>query len=224
MKNPTLSRRLAAEFVGSLLLVVAVVGSGIMAERLAGGNTAIALLANTAATGCSLLFLILMLGPISGSHMNPVVSMSSRLNGNLSTRDTLYYSLGQCSGGVVGVALANVMFGLPLFMQSTRTRAGAEQLLGEFVATFGLIGVVNTIGRRNNIGHTAIAVAAYISAAYWFTSSTSFANPAVTIARSMTDTFAGIRPVDVPAFLIVQFVAGVASTYFFGWLQSDDVI
>jgi len=221
MQSPTLSRRLVAEFLGTTLLLVAVVGLGIMAERLAGGNVAVALLANTVAIGSALVFLIIMLGPISGAHMNPAVSLSATLLGDLPKLDGAAYALVQVVGGLTGVVLANLMFDLPPFASSTKARTGIGIWIGELIATFGLIGVVITVGRRGNVGQTAAAVAAYISAGIWFTSSTSFANPAVTIARTMTDSFTGIRSADAPIFIILQLVGAVAGTTVFEWLSSE---
>jgi len=200
------------------MLVAAVVGSGIMAERLSAGNGALALLANSIATGCALVFLILTFGPISGSHMNPVVTLSAGMLGDLSKRDAAFYALMQVIGGLVGTIVANIMFDLPALTASTKARSGAGVWLGEFVATFGLIGIVIAVGRRGTVPQTAAAVAGYISAAYWFTSSTSFANPAVTIARTVTESFTGIRPADAPAFILIQFVAAFAATKVFSWL------
>ncbi len=211
-------RRLVAEFIGTAGLLAAVVGSGIMAERLAGGNVAVALLANTLATGAALAALILAFASVSGSHFNPVVSLASALNGELAWRDTLLYSLAQFSGALFGVAVANAMFDLPLFFVSQKARTGFGQWLSELVATFGLVGVIIAVSRRHKVLPTALAVAAYIMAAIWFTSSTSFANPAVTIARSFSDTFTGIRPVDVPAFIAAQLIGGISAAYLFNWL------
>src|SRR3954447_5582859 len=209
--KPTISRRLTAEFIGTAGLLTAVVGSGIMAERLAAGQQAIALLANTIATGAALIALILVFAPVSGAHMNPAVSMMSAMNKELSWKDAGYYVLFQIPGSIVGVAAANVMFGLPMLFASTKVRTGGGVLLGEFIATFGLTGTIIGVSRRYGAPQTAVAVAAFITAAYWFTSSTSFANPAVTIARSMSDTFAGIRPADAPLFIISQLCGAVAA-------------
>ncbi|HEY2847412.1 MAG TPA: aquaporin [Pyrinomonadaceae bacterium] len=211
-------RRLAAEFVATAFLLMAVVGSGIMAERLSGGNVAIALLANTLATGAALAALILAFAPISGAHMNPIVSLMSALNRELAWRDVVGYWVVQFVGAVVGVGVANAMFDLPIFFASQKARTGAGQWLGELVATFGLMGVIIAVSRRHKALPTALAVAAWITAAYWFTSSTSFANPAVTLARTLSDTFAGIRPTDATAFIGVQLVGGVAATFVFRWL------
>lgn len=211
-------RRLAAEFLGTAGLLAAVVGSGIMAERLAGGNVAIALLANTLATGAALVALILTFAPVSGAHFNPAVSVSAALNGDSPWREMSLYFVVQILGAVAGVAVANAMFDLPAFFASTKVRTGAGQWLGEFIATFGLVAVIIAVGRRHKPLPTALAVAAYITAAYWFTSSTSFANPAVTVARSLSDTFAGISPANVPAFIAAQLAGAVASSFLFNWL------
>jgi len=193
-----MSRRLTAEFVGTAFLLAGIVGSGIMAERLAGGNVAVALLANTLATGGVLVAIILAFGLISGAHFNPAVTLADALQGGLKWTDVPAYIIAQLTGAVAGVALANVMFGEPIFFVSHHARHGLPILLGEFVATFGLLAVIWGCSRyRSNL--TAFAVASYIVGAYWFTASTSFANPAVAIARSLSDTFAGIAPADVPA-------------------------
>ena len=209
-------RKLVAEFIGTAMLVAAVVGSGIMAERLAGGNAALALLANTIATGAALVALILALAPVSGAHFNPVVSLVAAIYGEMMWKEALRFTASQVTGAILGVVIANLMFELPPVLFSTHLRTGFAQWLGEFVATFGLVGVIVAVSRRSN--KAAFAVAAYITAAYWFTSSTSFANPAVTIARSLSDTFAGIRPVDVPGFVVAQIAGAVAPSYTFNWL------
>lgn len=211
-------RRLAAEFIGTAFLLAAVVGSGIMAERLAGGNVAIALLANTLATGAALVALIFAFAPVSGAHFNPAVTLSEAVSGAIGWSDAGLYIIVQIAGAVLGVALANLMFELPVIFASTKIRAGGSQWLGEFIATFGLIAVVAACSRRQKPVVIPFAVAAYITAAYWFTSSTSFANPAVTIARSLSDTFAGIRPVDAPAFVVAQLVGALAAVLIFRWL------
>ena len=201
------------------MLVAAVVGSGIMAERLAGGNIAVALLANTVATGAALLALILMFAPVSGAHFNPVVSMSAAVRDDLPWIDAVRYVSVQVAGGIGGVAIANLMFDLAPDALATKARTGVGQWLGEVVATFGLVGTIIAVSRlHRSVQSTASAVAAYIMAAYWFTSSTSFANPAVTIARSLTDTFTGIRPADVPPFVAAQIAGAIAASYFFAWL------
>ena len=222
MINGTFSRRLAAEFIGTAMLLYAVVGSGIMAERLAGGNTAVALLANALATGAALFALILMFAPVSGAHFNPVVSLSAALHGEISWRSALHNAVVQIAGAVLGVVIANLMFDLPPILVSTKLRMGAGQWLGEFVATFGLIGVIIAVSKRYRTELVALAVAAYITGAYWFTSSTSFANPAVTIARSLSDTFAGIRPVDVPLFVVFQLLGALSASFVFRWVTRDN--
>ncbi len=202
----TLAKRLTAEAIGTALLLAAVIGSGIMGEQLAGGNTAIALLANTLATGAALVALILAFGPISGAHFNPLVSVSEAIWNRLPWRDVPAYALVQLAGAFAGVAAAHAMFGQPLFSASQHARAGFPLMWSEVVATFGLICVItSTVKWRPNT--VAYAVAAYIMAAYWFTASTSFANPAVTLGRAASDTFAGIRPHDVMGFICAQ-VAG----------------
>jgi glycerol uptake facilitator-like aquaporin len=212
-----LAKRVVAEVLGTFFLLAAVVGSGIMAERLANGNTALALLANTAATGAALVALIISFGPLSGAHFNPVVTLSFAFRSDLFWRDVPLYLLAQFGGGIFGVIAANLMFGLPAVFVSNHSRAGMAQLFSEFIATFGLVSVI-LAASRSHVAVVAIAVGAYISAAYWFTASTSFANPAVTIARSLSDTFAGIRPLDVPGFMLAQLAGGIASTIIFRWL------
>jgi glycerol uptake facilitator-like aquaporin len=204
----SLRRRLTAEGLGSLLLAATVVGSGIMAERLSGGNLGIALLANTAATVAVLATLIALLGPVSGAHFNPAVSFIEALRRRLAWRDAVMYAIIQIVGCCAGALLAHVMFELPVWQLSVHVRNGPAQWLAEGVATFGLLLVV--IGHRRS-EDAPWMVAAWIGAAYWFTASTSFANPAVTIARSLTNTFAGIRPVDMPAFIAAQFVGALAA-------------
>ena len=215
--KPSLRRRLVAEFLGTGLLVATVVGSGIMAERLANGNVALALLANTLATGAALVALILTFGPISGAHFNPVVSVADALERGLSWSDVFAYILAQLFGGVGGTILAHTMFSLPFVSLSEHVRSGPAQFVSEFTATFGLLSVIWGCSRsRSNV--VPFAVGSYITAAYWFTSSTSFANPAVTIARALSDTFAGIRPIDAPLFVAAQFTGGIAATFLFRWL------
>jgi len=210
-------RRLVAEAIGTMLLLAAVVGSGIMADRLSGGNQAIALLANTIATGAALIALILTFGWVSGAHFNPAVSIADASQGGLSWADAGAYIVAQLLGAFLGVGLAHVMFGAPLYSWSTHARAGSAQIVSEGVATFGLLSVIWGCARtRPNA--VAFAVGAYITAAYWFTSSTSFANPAVTLARALTDTFAGIRPLDVPGFITAQLAGGMAATLLFRWM------
>jgi glycerol uptake facilitator-like aquaporin len=217
----TLLQRSGAEAFGTAFLLAGVVGSGIMAERLSGGNHAIALLANTLATGGVLMCLIAALGPISGAHFNPAVSFADALGGGLPWREVPAYFCAQLLGALIGVAAANTMFGLPLFFASRHVRTGPAQWLGEFVATFGLLLVIwGCVRSRSTL--VPFAVAAYIVAAYWFTSSTSFANPAVTIARSLSDTFAGIRPLDAPGFILAQFLGAACATLTFRWLAPVD--
>lgn len=213
-----LSKRVVAEALGTFFLLAAVVGSGIMAERLAGGNVALALLANTVATGAALVALIITLAPVSGAHFNPVVTLSFTVRRDLFWRDVPFYLLAQLVGGIGGVMAANTMFGLPAVLLSHHPRTGMAQLFSEFVATFGLVSVILGASRAH-VAVVAIAVGAYISAAYWFTASTSFANPAVTVARCLSDTFAGIRPVDVPGFVVAQLAGGIAATVLFAWLM-----
>jgi glycerol uptake facilitator-like aquaporin len=215
--TPTLLRRSVSEFLGTGFLVAAVVGSGIMGERLAAGNVAIALLANTIATGAALVALILTFGPISGAHFNPAVTFVDAIEHGVSWKDAACYVPAQCLGGIGGAMAAHVMFRLPLISISHHARAGSAQVFSEFVATFGLLSVIWGCSRLRS-EMVAFAVAAYITAAYWFTASTSFANPAVTIARSLTDTFAGIRPTDVPWFIVAQFLGAIAATILFRWL------
>jgi glycerol uptake facilitator-like aquaporin len=212
-----LPRRLTAEAIGTALLLAAVVGSGIMAERLSAGNNAIALLANAVATAAALLALILTFGPISGAHLNPAVSIADASQGGLGWWEVPGYIVAQVCGAIVGVWTAHAMFGERLFMLSLHGRSGGAQLISEFVATFGLLSVIWGCARRRSDA-VPFAVAAYIGAAYWFTASTSFANPAVTLARGLTDTFAGIRPIDVPAFIIAQLAGSAAATLLFRWL------
>jgi glycerol uptake facilitator-like aquaporin len=213
-----LIRRLVAEFLGTAMLLAAVVGSGIMAERLAGGNAAVALLANTIATGGILVCIILTFGPISGAHFNPAVSICDAISGGIVWKDAFLYTAVQTLGAMAGVVLANLMFSLPAVLVSTKMRTGPAQWLAEFVATFGLLSVIWGTSRLHKPVIVPFAVAAYITAAYWSTSSTSFANPAVTFARSFSDTFAGISPADVPSFILVQFLAAFAATILFRWL------
>lgn len=218
----TRARRLTAEGLGSAMLLAVVVGSGIMAERLAGGNLAIALLANTIATGAGLIALILMFGSISGAHFNPAVTLSEAWQKNMPAAEVLPYIGVQIIGAFAGVAAAHLMFDAPLFFASEHIRTGAAQWWSEFVVTFGLIAVI--IGcSRSRPAVTPFAVAAYITAAYWFTASTSFANPAVTLARAASNTFAGIRPVDAPGFILAQLAGASAATLMFCWLYPDKI-
>jgi len=213
----SLRRRAVAESLGTAMLLASVVGSGIMGERLAGGNVAIALLANTIATGASLVALILTFGHISGAHFNPAVTLSDAWQRGLRWRDVPAYIAAQIAGAFAGVAAANVMFDLPMFFASHKARQGGSQLFSEFVTTFGLLTVIWGCARLRSQA-VPFAVAAYIVAAYWFTASTSFANPAVTLARTTSDTFAGIRPVDAPGFIVAQLLGAGAATFLFSWL------
>lgn len=215
--KPSLARRTAAEFFGTAFLVAAVVGSGIMGERLAGGNVALALLANTIATGAALVALIIAFGPVSGAHLNPVVSLMDALERGLPWAETPHYVVAQIAGGISGAIAANVMFGLSAVSISRHARSGPAQVFSEFVATFGLMAVIWGSSRLRSSA-VPFAVGAYITAAYWFTASTSFANPAVTIARCLSDTFAGIRPSDAPWFIAAQFIGGFAATLLFRWM------
>lgn len=212
-----MARRLVAECLGTAFLLAVVVGSGIMAERLAGGNLAIALLANSLATGAGLIALILMFGTISGGHFNPLVTLSEAFQKNMPGKEALPYILVQVLGAFAGVAAAHAMFENPLFFASEHVRTGASQWWSEFVASFGLIAVIIACS-RSRPAVTPFAVAAYITAAYWFTASTSFANPAVTLARAATNTFAGIRPIDAPGFIVAQLLGAFAATLVFCWL------
>ena len=213
----TLSRRVTAEAVGTALLLASVVGSGIMGARLAGGNTAVALLANTIATGAALVALILTFGPISGAHFNPAVTLADASQGGIEWRDVPAYVAAQLVGAFAGVAGAHLMFGEPLLAASQRARSGGGQLFSEFVATFGLLCVIWGCARVRSSA-VPFAVGAYITSAYWFTASTSFANPAVTLARAFTNTFSGIRPTDAPGFVLMQLIGAASATSLFRWL------
>ena len=213
MKFP-LARRLAAEFLGTAFLVAAVVGSGIMGERLAAGNVAIVLLANTIATGAALVALIFAFGPVSGAHLNPAVTLGEALERLLPWRETPAYILAQVLGGITGTIAAHLMFGLAVVSLSRHVRSGPAQVFSEFVATFGLLSVIWGCS-RSRPSAVPLAVGAYITAAYWFTASTSFANPAVTIARSLSNTFSGIRLADVPFFVLAQIAGALAATLLF---------
>ena len=215
-----MTRKLAAEFLGSAFLLAIVVGSGIMGERLAGGNAAIALLANSIATGAGLVALITIFGPLSGAHFNPVVSVSEAAMGRLPWRAVLPYLLAQFAGAIAGVIAAHWMFELPALMTSTHARTGPAQWWSECVATFGLSTVI-LHGVRHRPDAVPWLVGCYITAAYWFTSSTSFANPAVTLARALTDTFAGIRPGDVPGFMLAQIAGAALAVWVFRWMIPD---
>lgn len=213
----TLAKRVVAEGLGTALLLAVVIGSGIMGERLAGGNVAIALLANAVATGAGLVVLILMFGTISGAHFNPVVTLSEVLQRNLPGRMAMPYIAVQAMGAFAGVAVAHLMFGEPVFSMSGHMRTGPAQWWSEFIATFGLLATIISCSRtRPSV--TPFAVALYITAAYWFTSSTSFANPAVTLARAASNTFAGIRLEDAPGFIVAQVLGAAAATIVFSWL------
>ena len=212
-----LSRRLAAEFIGTAFLLATVVGSGIMAENLAGGNVAIALLGNTIPTGAILVVLITMLGPVSGAHFNPAVTFAFRLRGEISLPDGVAYVAVQVAGGLIGVWIAHAMFAEAIFQASTTVRTGGAQWIAEVVATYGLVFTIFAT-LRANAAAVPMAVGLYITAAYWFTASTSFANPAVTIARGFSDTFAGIRPADVPLFVAMQFVGAALAWATCRWL------
>lgn len=221
MTSFSLPRRLAAEALGSALLLAVVVGSGIMGERLAGGNVAIALLGNTLATGAALVVLITVFGPISGAHFNPAVTLVAALRRDLPWRAALAYPVVQIIGALLGVWCAHAMFGQPILQVSTKLRAGPAQAFSEFVATFGLLATI--LGAvRFRPEFTATAVGLYITAAYWFTASTSFANPAVTIARSLSDTFAGIAPSGAPAFILAQLTGALVAASLFGWLLKEE--
>jgi len=213
----TLSRRLAAEALGTAFLLATVIGSGIMGERLAGGNIAIALLANALATGAALVALIHTFGSVSGAHFNPAVTLVMMLRGEISRRDAGAYMAVQVAGAFAGVACAHLMFGEPLFFASLKMRAGWSQWWSELVATFGLLMVI--LGSaRNCVAAVPYVVGAYITAAYWFTASTSFANPAVTLARTVSDTFAGIRLVDAPMFVVAQLAGALLAAVVMGWM------
>jgi len=213
-------RKLTAEWIGTFSLLATVVGSGIMAERLAGGNIAIALLGNTIPTGAILVVLLLVFGPISGAHLNPAVTLSFAIRREISVNNSVLYVIAQVFGGISGVLVAHVMFDNPLVDPSTTVRTGIGQWVGEFVATFGLVGtILGCLKARPQA--IPYAVGLYITAAYWFTSSTSFANPAVTIARGFSNTFAGIQPVDIAAFVGVQLLAACLATFFFKWLLEE---
>jgi len=216
MKIP-LARRVVAEFMGTAFLVAAVIGSGVMADHLANGNVALALLANTIATGAALVALILAFGRVSGAHLNPAVSVMDALERGLPWAETPYYVAGQVLGGITGAVVAHLMFALPAISFSRHVRSGPPQVFSEFLATFGLLSVIWGCSRLRSNAVT-FAVGAYITAAYWFTASTSFANPAVTIARCLSNTFAGIRPSDVPWFVSAQLLGGLAATLLFRWL------
>jgi glycerol uptake facilitator-like aquaporin len=211
------ARRAVAEFLGTAFLLAAVVGSGIMGERLAGGNVAIALLANTLATGAMLVTLILTFGPISGAHFNPAVTLADASQGGLAWREVPLYLTAQIVGAFAGVAAAHLMFGQTLFSASQHVRSGSAQVFSEFIATFGLLSVIWGCVRLRSAA-VPFAVGAYITSAYWFTASTSFANPAVTLARAASNTFSGIRPADILGFIVAQLAGAAAATALFHWL------
>ena len=220
MSGHDLPRRLAAEALGTAFLLAVVVGSGIMGDRLAGGNDAIALLGNTIATGAALVVLILVFGAISGAHFNPAVTLAFSVRREIGPRDAVLYVAVQIAGGILGVMAAHFMFGEPLLVEGVKARTGPGQWLGEFVATFGLLATILGCLRARPEA-VPYAVGLFITAGYWFTSSTSFANPAVTVARSFTDTFAGIAPADAPGFIASQVVGALAATAVFAWLWSE---
>ncbi|MGB0575785.1 MAG: MIP/aquaporin family protein [Alphaproteobacteria bacterium] len=220
MDNFDTARKLTAEFLGTAFLLATVVGSGIMAETLSPSNTGVALLANTAATGAILMVLILIFGPISGAHFNPAVTLAFLIRREINPGHAVIYFAVQIMGAVAGAMVAHLMFEAPLLEASTRVRTGPAQWIAEIVATFGLLATI--LGCvRFRVSAVPYAVGLYITAAYWFTSSTSFANPAVTIARSFTDTFSGIRPEDIPGFIAAQLIGAVLATIVFGWLLSS---
>lgn len=223
MSSPGFVRKLVAEALGTAFLLAIVVGSGIMGDRLAGGNVAIALIANTLSTGAGLAVLILTFGPVSGGHFNPAVSLADAWQGGLTARETCGYIAAQIFGAFAGVAAAHLMFQEPLFSASQTVRAGPSQWWSEFVATFGLLSVIWGCV-RSRPGVVAFAVGMYIASAYWFTASTSFANPAVTLARAASDTFAGIRPTDAPAFIMAQLLGAFAATALFRWLVPSTAV
>lgn len=218
MSGSSLARRVVADAVGTALLLAAVVGSGIMASRLADGNVALALLANALATGAALVALIVTFAPISGAHFNPAVTLAAAWAGGIPWRQAPVYMAGQVLGALAGVAAAHAMFGLPLFAASQQVRAGGALIFSEFVATFGLLAVIRGCAAAGGVPVVAAGVAAWITGAYWFTASTSFANPAVTLARSLSDTFTGIRPADVGPFVAGQLAGAAAASALFGWL------
>ncbi|MGI8725092.1 MAG: aquaporin [Methyloceanibacter sp.] len=218
-----LTRRLVAEALGTLFLVMAVVGSGIMAEALAGGNEAIALLCNTLPTGAVLFVIITIFAPVSGAHFNPAVTLVALVRGEIDRKMAALYMVVQIAGGCAGAVAAHLMFGLEPLQISETARTGAGQWIGEFIATFGLIATILGCVKFAP-GAVAAAVGLYITSAYWFTSSTSFANPAVSIARSISDTFAGIAPRDVPIFIVAEFAGALAAAYVFGWLFTAEEV
>jgi len=220
--SSSLPRRLAAEGMGTAFLLMTIIGSGIMGERLSEGNNAITLLANSLATGCSLAVLILIFSPVSGAHFNPAVTLCMALQKKMAWREAALYAAVQILFAFAGVAAAHLMFGEPLFFTSEKLRSGWPQWWSEFVATFGLLMVIWNCVKLKNGPAASLAIAAYIVAAYWFTASTSFANPAVTLARAMSNTFAGIRPEDVAAFVLAQTAGAIMATVFSRWITSRD--
>ena len=212
-----LARKLSAEFLGTAMFLAAVVGSGIMGERLSGGNVAIALLANSIATGAVLISLIITFGKISGAHFNPVVTIASAMQRHIPWKVVPGFITAQVAGAFLGVAAAHLMFNVPLFSQSEHIRDGWSQIFSEFIATFGLISIIFGSSKQSP-SQAPFAVGLYIVGAYWFTSSTSFANPAVTLARAFTNTFSGIRLVDTPSFILAQMFGAISATIFFKWL------
>ena len=221
MSEIGLPRRLGAEALGTAFLLATVVGSGIMGERLADGNVALALLGNTIATGAILVVLILIFGPLSGAHFNPAVTLAFTLRRELPPSTALAYVAAQLAGGIVGVLVTHVMFKMPVLSTSVNVRAGPAQWVSEFVATFGLLATI--LGcLKYRAEAIPFAVGLYITAGYWFTASTSFANPAVTVARTLTDSFSGIRPVDAPGFIVAQLIAAAACVAVFRWLHGGD--
>jgi len=221
--NSSRRQRFAAEFIGTAMLLATVIGSGIMGERLAGGNVAIALLGNTIPTGAILIVLITMLGPISGAHFNPAVTAVFAIKGEISGFEVLGYVLAQVLGGIVGVLAAHAMFDETLLQIATKVRAGPSQWLSEWVAAFGLVLTI-LLTLRANSAAVATSVGLFITAAYWFTASTSFANPAVTVARAFSNTFAGVRPQDVAPFVIAQLIGAVMAAYLCRWLLAEPAV
>lgn len=221
INSTNMSRKLTSEFIGTAGLLAVVVGSGIMGERLAGGSAAIALLGNSIATGAGLIFLIYGFANISGAHFNSAVTLTETVSGRMDWATCTWYIVVQIAGAIAGVMIANLMFDLPAVNLSTKVRTGPGQFLGEFVATFGLIAVIR-LGSRFQSHLTGVLVACYITAAYWFTSSTSFANPAVTFARSLSDTFAGIAPASVPMFIAAQLLGAFGALLVFDWLLKEE--
>ena len=217
----TLSRPIVAECAGTAMLLAIVVGSGMMGERLSAGNDALALLGNSIATGAGLVVLIHMFGPVSGAHFNPAVTLATLIRRDMGWRTALPYVAAQLVGAILGTWVAHAMFAEPLLQVSDKLRDGPSQMFAEAVATFGLIGTILST-QRSRPQFTPVAVGLYITAAYWFTASTSFANPAVTLARSLSDTFAGIAPASVPLFIAAQIAGGLAGVGFFGWLYREE--